>query len=89
MHDAVFQIVLTWQTVLIAALAVRGARSRSIVGRAIALDTLALVFVAALASIAVARGRPDYLDVALVLAMLGFTQTIATARFVAPDEEGA
>lgn len=89
MHDVVFQIVLTWQAALIAALAVRGARSKSLVGRAIALDTLALVFVAALASIAVARARAGYLDVALVLAMLGFAQTIATARFVAPDQEGA
>lgn len=85
MHDTVFHLVLAWQVGLVAVLAVRGARSNTLFGRAIALDTLALVFVAALALVAVHRGQADYLDVALVLAMLSFAQTIVTARYLAPS----
>lgn len=84
MHEAVFHVVLAWQVGLVAVLAVRGARARTLVGRAIALDVLALVFVAALAVVAVRRRQADYLDVALVLALLGFTQTIVTARYIGP-----
>lgn len=86
MHDAVFQLVMAWQLVLVAVLALRGARARSLVGRAIALDTLALVFVSALALLATERARAGYLDVALVIAMLGFAQTIATARYASPEK---
>ncbi|HEY8432493.1 MAG TPA: monovalent cation/H+ antiporter complex subunit F [Sandaracinaceae bacterium] len=82
MNDVLFIVLIGWHALLALALAVRAAYARALVTRAIALDTLALVVVTSLALVAVERGRADYLDVALVLALLGFAQTIATARFV-------
>jgi multisubunit Na+/H+ antiporter MnhF subunit len=87
MHDVVFLIVIVWNTVLVAVLAVYALRAPTIVIRALALDTLALVFVAALAVVAVHRDRAGYLDIALMIAMLGFAQTVATARIIEQRRE--
>ena len=82
MHAVVYQVVVMWHIGLIAVLTVHALRARSTVVRAIALDTLALVFVATLAVVGIRRGEAGYLDVALALALLGFAQTVGTARFV-------
>lgn len=80
MHDAVFYVAVIWQLALAAVLTYYTLRTNHIVNRILALDVLALVFVAAVACVAIHRNEPGYLDVALVLAMLGFVQTVATAR---------
>jgi multicomponent Na+:H+ antiporter subunit F len=80
MHEPVFRAVILWQVVLMLLLVFGALRARTVVVRALALDTLNLVLVASLAVIAIHREQPGFLDVALVLAMLGFTQTVATAR---------
>jgi multisubunit Na+/H+ antiporter MnhF subunit len=86
MHDPVFQLVFGWQVVLIALLAFEAVRTRIVLRRVLALDTMALVFVAALAVIALERAEPDYLDLGLVVAMLGFAQTVAAARLESARE---
>lgn len=83
MHALVFEIEIVWLTVLILALAWRAARATGPIDRALALDLLSLVLVAEIAIFAVHRGRPGYLDVALVLGLLSFAQTVATARYAA------
>lgn len=81
MHPWIFYIVILWQLTLIAALAIYALRAQTVVTRALAVDTLALVFVAALGVIAMQRNQAGYLDVALVLALLGFAQTVGAVRF--------
>lgn len=80
MNSVLFQVVVLWLVALVAALALAAFRARTVVERALALEVLTMVLVAALAAVALHTGRAGYLDVALVLALLGFTQTLATAR---------
>ena len=47
----------------------------------LALDTLALVFVAVLELFGAWRGVTGYLDAALVLALVSYVQTVAATRF--------
>jgi multicomponent Na+:H+ antiporter subunit F len=81
MHDSVLYPLLSWLLVLIATLALRAARARNVVDRLLMLDTLALIFIAALSLLAIARRSTGYLDVALMLALLSFAQTVASARY--------
>ena len=80
MHDAVGHALLVWQLGLFAALCLHALATGSTVGRALALSTLGLVVVAALALLGAARGRAGYLDVALVVAMLGVAETLVITR---------
>lgn len=80
MHAWVFVVVVGWHVVLAAVLVGFSLRTRRLVDRIVALDAFALVVVAVLVVLAVARRAAHDLDVALVLAMLGFAQTVATAR---------
>ncbi|HLU68350.1 MAG TPA: monovalent cation/H+ antiporter complex subunit F [Kofleriaceae bacterium] len=81
MHDWVFHLAIAWIAVLIALLLVRTIRAHHVVDRTLALDTLSTVLAVSLALFAVRRGYAGYLDIALVLGLLGFTQTVATAHF--------
>lgn len=81
-----FYVLSTWLVALVAVLAVHGTRAKTTVDRVLALDTLSLVFIAALALFAVRRGRSAYLDVALMLAMVSFSETLATSRYSARHE---
>lgn len=87
MHTWIFYSVVLWQIVLIAILAMYALRTQTIVTRILALDMLATVFVAALGVIAMQREQVGYLDVALVLAMLGFAQTVGIVRFIEKNRE--
>lgn len=87
MHDWAFHIAFLGQIALVAVLAVHASRARAMIDRAVALDTLPLVFVAALALVAVRRREPAYLDIALVLALVGFAATVATTRFLSSRED--
>lgn len=80
MHEFVFYFVVVWQMLLAAILTVYALRTRHIVNRILALEVLALVFVGTVASAAYYRQEAGYLDVALVLALLGFVQTVAVCR---------
>lgn len=82
MHDAVFVVAIAWAMVLVLTLIGFATVTRSIMTRTLALEVLSLVMVAALAVVAIERNEAGYLDIALVLAMLGFAQTIATLRLV-------
>lgn len=81
-------------TILLGHLVVAGAfclvrllRGRSLPDRIVALDTLLVVVVCGLAVSAVRTGSRQFLDVAVVVALLGFTGTILVARFV--EQRGA
>ncbi|MDN5936036.1 MAG: monovalent cation/H+ antiporter complex subunit F [Nitrosospira sp.] len=87
MHTWIFYIVILWQIALIAILALYALRAQTVVTRILALDMLATVFVAALGVIAMRREQVGYLDVALVLAMLGFAQTVGIVRFIEKNRE--
>lgn len=82
MHDSLFYLVMSWLVLLVGLLAYRAVRARGTTDRVIALDTLSYVFVAALTVLAIERQLAGYLDVALMLALLSFTQAVAASRYV-------
>lgn len=82
MHDNVFYLVMSWLVLLLGLLAYRAVRATRTTDRVVALDTLSYVFVAALTVLAIERQLAGYLDVALMLALLSFTQTVAASRYV-------
>ena len=83
MHVWMFHVLLIWHIALAVALAVFALRSRGdIVHCTLALDTLGPIVVSALAMIALYRAEAGFLDVALVIGMLGFVQAVAVARLV-------
>ncbi|HRD31460.1 MAG TPA: monovalent cation/H+ antiporter complex subunit F [Fimbriimonadaceae bacterium] len=49
--------------------------------RVISLDLMATMAVAAVALLAMAKGQPVYLDVALVIALVAFVGSVAYARY--------
>ena len=57
-------------------------RGESLADRIVALDTLLVVVVCGIAVDAVRRGSGEFLDVAVVAALLGFTGTSLVARFI-------
>jgi multicomponent Na+:H+ antiporter subunit F len=83
MHTWVQYVALVSLTALVGVLAVRATRASTTFDRALALDVLSLVFVAALSTFGIHRGRTGYLDIALMLALLSFLQTVATAHYAA------
>ena len=50
--------------------------------RILALDTLSILFISLLALLAIHEGRGIYLDVAFVLAMVGFAGVVLLGRFL-------
>ncbi len=57
-------------------------RGESLADRIVSLDTLLVVLVCGIAVDAVRRGSGEFLDVAVVAALLGFTGTSLVARFI-------
>ena len=80
MHDWVFYVALVWLMGLLGVLVVLAARARSLLDVVLALDTLALVFVAVMGLFSAWRGITGYLDAALVLALVSYVQTVAATR---------
>ncbi len=60
----------------------RLARGPSLADRVVALDALVLVVVSGIAVHAVRTGDGAYLDVLVVVALLGFVGTVTVARFI-------
>jgi multicomponent Na+:H+ antiporter subunit F len=65
---------------------VRLARGPSLPARVVALDMMAVLAVGIIAVYSVATKQPIFLDVAIVLALIGFLGTIAFAYFVEKGE---
>jgi multicomponent Na+:H+ antiporter subunit F len=61
---------------------IRLARGPSLLDRLVALDLMVVVAVGFIAAYAMATGESAYLDVAVVLALLGFLGTVAFATYV-------
>jgi multicomponent Na+:H+ antiporter subunit F len=87
MHDLVFYVALVWLMGLLGVLVVVSVRARSTLDGVLALDTLALVFVAVLGLFGAWRGVTGYLDAALVLAIVSYVQTVAATREHSGREE--
>lgn len=81
MPDVIYTLALTWLALLVAALLVIMARSRSFLNRILALDVLSLVMIGILALIAYQSRSAYYLDAALALALLAFIGTLAAAGY--------
>lgn len=57
-------------------------RGESLADRIVSLDTLLVIVVSGIAVDAVRRGSGEFLDVAVVASLLGFTGTSLVARFI-------
>lgn len=80
MLDWVLDVAIIWHAGLILLLLIHAVRARKLADRIVAFDALSVVFVATLSVLAVRRQEGYYLDIALVIAMLGFVQTVAFSR---------
>lgn len=80
MHQWIATLLIVWQLALVCVLALDTLRARATLTRSVALSALGPVAIALLALIAVVRGEALYLDVALVVAMLGVAQTLTVNR---------
>jgi multicomponent Na+:H+ antiporter subunit F len=56
--------------------------TRSLADRVIALDLLVVIALIAISGDAARRGSGDFLDVLVVVALLGFLATVSVARFI-------
>lgn len=66
----------------LALVAVRAVRKGTLGDRAVAMDMLTAVLSCTLLVATAYTGNSDYLDMALVLGMLGFLATVAVGRFI-------
>lgn len=82
MTEWVFALVMSWHAVLLLLLLVHAVRSRRLVHKLVAFDAVSLVLVSGLVVLSAHRGEVLYLEIALVLAMLAFAQTLAVARLL-------
>lgn len=67
--------------------AARLVRGRSLADRVVAVDALLVIFVSGIAVDAARTGRSDFLDVMVVIALVGFAGTVTAAWFI--DQRGA
>ena len=61
-------------------------RGPSLPARAVALDMMGSLAVGSIAVYSVATGQPIFLDVAIVLALIGFLGTVAFAYYIEKGE---
>jgi len=57
-------------------------RGPHVVDRAVAADTIETMSIAAMALFALYSGRGIYLDIAIVIALLGFVSTVLISRYL-------
>jgi len=81
MPDLLLTIAIGWMVVLLAVTVVTVLRARTTPVRILALDTVSLVMIAALALVGARDNRAFAVDAALMLALLSFISTLAAARF--------
>ncbi len=87
MHDVVYRVVVLWQLALASVLTVYAVVTRRAIHRAMSLEALSVVVVVVLIALAIRQRSPDYLDVAVAMALLGFVQAVAVARLVSKRKD--
>lgn len=78
----VFAAIVVWHAILMLLLLFHAVRSREILGTLIAFDAVSLVLLSALIVLAAHRNEVSFLEIALVLALVVFAQTLAAARLL-------
>lgn len=81
-HQAAVVLTAAMLTVAFLLAFVRLVRGPSVPDRVVALDLIAVLVVAIVASYNVAADRPALFDAAIVLALLAFLGTVAFARYI-------
>jgi multisubunit Na+/H+ antiporter MnhF subunit len=81
MHPVTFYFCVVVLSLCLGAVAVLVVRSRSRVGRILALDTLTMILVALLTLFSIERENAFYLKAGLALALLGFSGTLVAVRY--------
>jgi multicomponent Na+:H+ antiporter subunit F len=81
MHSIVFDIATLWVAVLIGAGVVLTLRAQTVLMRVLALEVVTTVIIGLLALYSGGRDSANYLDAALMLALLAFVGTLAAARY--------
>jgi multisubunit Na+/H+ antiporter MnhF subunit len=81
MLELVYDVALVWAVMLMMVLLVFLVYSRSFLIRILALDVLSMVMISFLVLYAIHHQEVYYLDVALVLALLGFIGTLGAAGY--------
>lgn len=81
MHSIVFEIATFWLVALIGLGVWLTLRAGSLLLRILALELVTTLLVALLALFADGRDSANYLDAALMLALLAFAGTLAAARY--------
>lgn len=61
-------------------------RGENVIDRLIAVDLSSTLFLAVTVTIALISGDSIYIDIALVLAALGFISTVALSKYIATEE---
>ncbi len=87
MHPWIANLLIIWQLGLMLVLALYAWRAGGPVASTIAISVLGPLVTATLALVAAARAEALYLDIALVVAMLGVAQTLTVVRTAERDEE--
>lgn len=82
MFDVALVIAFAILMLSAALCAARIVLSPSLADRVIALDLLVVIALIAIAGDAARRGSGDFLDVLVVVALLGFLATVSVARFI-------
>ena len=87
MHDLVLYIGTVWVAVLLAATVAAVLRGRSRLDQILAADTMVVLVIAFMLLVTGGRGEPEYVDVALVLGLLGFATSVALVRLVSRGDD--
>ncbi len=80
--DAVVYVCLGVLSVALGLALLRLVRGPTVTDRVVALELVATIFVGVVAAHSIASREPVFLDVAIVLALVGFLGAIAFARFI-------
>ncbi len=81
MHQIVFDIATVWVVGLLGLGVILALRAGSVLRRVLALELVTTLLIALLALFADGRDSANYLDAALMLALLAFAGTLAAARY--------
>ncbi|MDI3340674.1 MAG: monovalent cation/H+ antiporter complex subunit F [Sphaerobacter sp.] len=81
MHAIVFYVATLWVGLLIAAGVVLTLRAHDTLTRVLAVEVITTLLIGLLVLYAGGRNSANYLDAALVLALLSFVGTLAAARY--------
>lgn len=82
MADAVILVAFGWATTLLVAGGLLLLRSSDGLHRLLALDVLGTIVIILLTTLSYLNGASYYIDAALALALLSFSATLVTARYV-------